>query len=57
MNILKEVGHYVVQLALFAIPFIVAQNYKWEDITVGALLSTIYAYLIKTQAVATATRG
>lgn len=51
-NIFNQVGHVAVQVLLVAIPFILSAGFSWEKLTVGGILSAIYAYLIKKSAVA-----
>ncbi len=53
---ISQVGHVAVQVLLVAIPFILSAGFSWEKLTVGGILSAIYAYLVKTQAVASARR-
>ena len=56
-TIFTQTGHVAVQVLLVAIPFVLSAGFSWEKLTVGGILSAIYAYLVKKSAVASAFRA
>lgn len=56
-TIFTQTGHVAVQVLLVAIPFVLSAGFSWEKITIGGILSGLYAWAVKRSAVASAFRA